>query len=66
MDQEIALDPVQSEEGLVINCLQDYRCQAFPLFFCCLFGQEAASAATALQCCSSASQQSSLKAAVQP
>lgn len=26
MDQKIVLDPVQSDEGLIINCLQDYRC----------------------------------------
>lgn len=32
MDQEIVLDPVQSDEGLVINCLQDYRCDGFPRF----------------------------------
>lgn len=29
VDQDIVLDPVQSEEGLVINCLQDYRCALF-------------------------------------
>lgn len=55
MDQEIVLDPVQGEEGLVINCLQDYRCCVWVLtwrhFFAVLRSSPCLRLATVVHSC---------------